>query len=62
MVIAYARQSGNMVSLYGPDNREYARISGELISYTSEFVLTRGGTNGIKHIYNACGRWIRDIQ
>ncbi len=51
-----------MVSLYDPNNREYVRISGELVSYTSEFVITRGsGINGPKHIYNACGRWIRDI-
>ncbi len=62
MKIAYAKQSGNMVSLYDPNNREYVRISGELVSYTSEFVLTRGaGINGPKHIYDACGRWVRDI-
>ena len=62
MKIAYAKQSGNMVRLYDQNNREYVRISGELMSYTSEFVITRGsGINGPKHIYNACGRRVRDI-
>lgn len=51
-----------MVSLYNKNCREYACVAGELVSYTSECVLTRGGgISGIKHIYDAYGRWIRDI-
>ena len=41
--IMYAKQSGNQVSLYDSSNREYCRVNGKLVSYTSDFVITTGG-------------------
>jgi hypothetical protein len=63
MKIAYVRESGNQVSLYDENNREYARISGQLVSYSSDYVITSPNSFSThNHLFDANGRWIRDIQ
>lgn len=61
--IMYAKQSGNQVSLYDNSNREYCRVSGILVSYTPDFVITSGGKfTAHNHVYDASGKWVRDVQ
>ena len=61
--IMYAKQSGNQVSLYDSSNREYCRVNGTLVSYTSDFVITSGGKFCThNHVYDASGKWVRDVQ
>ena len=61
--IMYVRQSGNQVSLYDSSNREYCRVNGKLVSYTSDFVITSGGIFSThNHVYDASGKWVRDVQ
>jgi hypothetical protein len=63
MKIAYVRQSGNQVSLYDENNREYARVSGQLVSYSADYVITNSNSFSThNHLFDANGRWIRDIQ
>ena len=63
MKIMYVRQVGNQVGLYDSSNREYCRVTGKLVSYKSDFVITTCGiftTNN--HVYDSNGKWVRDVQ
>ncbi len=63
MKIMYVRQVGNQVGLYDSSNREYCRVNGKLVSYTSDFVITSGGTFSThNHVYDSNGKWVHDVQ
>lgn len=63
MKIMYVRQVGNQVGLYDSSNREYCRVNGTLVSYTSDFVITSGGIFSThNHVYDSNGKWVRDVQ
>lgn len=61
--IAYVVQSGNQVGLYDNTNHEYTRVHGQLVSYTSDFVVTTtSNTSTNNRVYNSDGHWVRDIH